>query len=244
MVWSTIQTANGTFELEADYMYSTATEEFELYCDREIWIQIVTTIFFLGQAIGALLVGQIADKFGRRPALIISELLLNVTSIISAFNQNFALFVIMRFLNGMGYAACYISVYNILFELVPEKYVILLGFGYESVFNLGNSLLALVAYFIRDWQLLQLVVSVAALPAIVIPFWVPESLRWLVTAGRFKEAKQLARRQAKMNGVQTKRFDRILDSIFYQKYQHSSIQVIIHLHSLRLFYSIALSNAS
>ena len=213
------QTENGTFEMVAEDMYSTATEEFGLYCDREIWIPIVAAVFFVGQAVGALTAGQISDNFGRRPALIVSELFLNVPALLSGFFDSFPFFVVCRFLSGAGYSACYIIVYSILFEMVPSEHVILLGLGYEAVFNLGTTLLAVAAFFIRDWRWLQLFVSVLALPSIFIPFWSPESLRWLVTSGKFKKAKQLAKRQAKANQIRSTKYDRIIDAIFYQKYQ-------------------------
>lgn len=45
-------------------------------------------------------------------------------------------------------------------EAVGIKYRIFCGFIYQIVFALGSASLGLVAYFIRDWRLLQLVISI------------------------------------------------------------------------------------
>nr|CAD7571642.1 unnamed protein product [Timema californicum] len=55
-------------------------------------------------------------------------------------------------------------------------------------FSLGHSLMAAIAYYARDWRTFQLAVS---LPSIVLlSYWwtIPESPRWLLTAGRETEA--------------------------------------------------------
>ncbi|XP_023932104.1 solute carrier family 22 member 3-like [Lingula anatina] len=68
------------------------------------------------------------------------------------------------------------------------------------VFGLGHALLALEAYFIRNWRHLALV---ANSPAVIFAlFWVlPESVRWLLAQGRHDEAKAIITRVAVVNKV-------------------------------------------
>jgi OCT family organic cation transporter-like MFS transporter 4/5 len=44
-----------------------------------------------------------------------------------------------------------------------------------------------LAYFIRDWSNLQLAFAVSSLALVSIYFLVPESPRWLLSKGRFKQ---------------------------------------------------------
>ena len=45
-------------------------------------------------------------------------------------------------------------------EAVGKKYRVVCGFIYQLIFTVGNALLGLVAYYVRDWKTLQLIVSV------------------------------------------------------------------------------------
>ena len=57
-----------------------------------------------------------------------------------------------------------------------------------------------LAYFIRDWRTLQLVFSLMSLLMILYFFLIPESPRWLLSAGRFEEAKQILQDISRKNG--------------------------------------------
>ena len=90
----------------------------------------------------------------------------------------------------------------------------LVGIAIEIPFALGEMLLGLEAYYIRDWRTLQvmrqhdvgvrtLVQAVAYLPMLALLglyFLVPESPRWLAGRGRTEEAATIARRAAAANG--------------------------------------------
>uniref|UniRef100_A0A4W6FWF5 Solute carrier family 22 member 7a n=1 Tax=Lates calcarifer TaxID=8187 RepID=A0A4W6FWF5_LATCA len=65
--------------------------------------------------------------------------------------------------------------------------------------SVGNMLLALLAYFIRDWRHLMLAVTAPCIAAIV-SWWLPESARWLLANGRAEEAQRYLVQCAKMNG--------------------------------------------
>lgn len=45
-------------------------------------------------------------------------------------------------------------------EAVGKKYRVVVGFVYQLLFTFGSVVLGLVAYYVRDWKKLQLIISV------------------------------------------------------------------------------------
>jgi len=57
-------------------------------------------------------------------------------------------------------------------EAASMKHRVLIGGLYQAIFAVGSGLLGLIAYFVRDWRMLQLVVGV---PMFTMPIvtWYP-----------------------------------------------------------------------
>ncbi|XP_036906396.1 solute carrier family 22 member 5 isoform X3 [Sturnira hondurensis] len=53
----------------------------------------------------------------------------------------------------------------------------------------------------RDWRMLLLALTVPGVLCALLWWFIPESPRWLISQGRFKEAEVIIRRAAKMNGI-------------------------------------------
>lgn len=74
--------------------------QWSLVCDRE-WIPgTITTIQMCGLLVGALVMGQLADIFGRRRLLYLAYSLLLAVSLGSAFVNSWQLFAVFRFFIG------------------------------------------------------------------------------------------------------------------------------------------------
>ncbi|XP_054518413.2 solute carrier family 22 member 12 isoform X5 [Pan troglodytes] len=67
-------------------------------------------------------------------------------------------------------------------------------------FSFGHGLTAAVAYGVRDWTLLQLVVSVPFFLCFLYSWWLAESARWLLTTGRLDWGLRELWRVAAING--------------------------------------------
>ncbi|XP_034427909.1 solute carrier family 22 member 13-like [Hippoglossus hippoglossus] len=71
----------------------------------------------------------------------------------------------------------------------------------QSAFPLGLMMISGIAYLIRDWRILQLVLFCPLVLVLGIFYWIlPESARWLLTQGKKKEAIKEICRAAKVNG--------------------------------------------
>lgn len=56
----------------------------------------------LGMLLGAITIGDFADRFGRKLGIMVSVLLIGVGGILSAVSPNYIMFLIMRLLTGAG----------------------------------------------------------------------------------------------------------------------------------------------
>lgn len=80
-------------------------------CDHAGHAPLAQAIFFVGSIVGGILLGFIADRFGRIPALILCNLLGAVAGVITAFSQEFGVFAFSRFLMGMAFDNCFTLMY-------------------------------------------------------------------------------------------------------------------------------------
>jgi len=145
---------------------------------------------FLGQLIGALVGGALAERIGRRPMIVAAVLWFGLFSIACGGAWNYESLVVLRLLQGLGLgaevpvAATYIS------ELAKAKgrgrFVLL----FELVFPIGLVAVALMGRWIVPigWQFLFFLGGVPALFAWVMMRNLPESPRWLASRGRGDEA--------------------------------------------------------
>jgi MFS transporter, putative metabolite:H+ symporter len=146
---------------------------------------------FLGQLVGALVFGWVAERFGRMPAMVWSIALFSIMSLACAAAWGFQSFLVLRFLQGIGLggelpvAATYIG------EVSKAKgrgqsilyYQVLFAFGLA-----GCGLLALWVVPHLGWQVLFLIGGIPALIVLFLRASLPESPRWLVNKGRLSEA--------------------------------------------------------
>ncbi|XP_068600526.1 organic cation/carnitine transporter 2-like [Brachionichthys hirsutus] len=186
-----------------DTYKSTIVTEFDLVCS-EGWKQPFTsTVLFLGILFGSFFVGQISDRFGRKPILIATMAAQTVFNFVEIFSPTWTVFCIFYFLNGFSHASNYVAGFVLGTELLTGNVRIMFSSLTLNIgFSVGYMLLPVSAYLLRDWKYL---LSVVSLPGFVfIPIWwlIPESPRWLLSVRRVAEAEAIVRRIARFNQVE------------------------------------------
>ena len=146
---------------------------------------------FLGQLVGALLFGWLAERHGRMTAMIWSIALFSVMSLVCAFAFDYWSLLVLRAIQGIGLggevpvAAVFIS------ELAKAKGRGRFVLFYELVFPIGLVAASLVGLWVvprLGWQYMFAIGALPGLIALLLRRLLPESPRWLAVHGRHSEA--------------------------------------------------------
>ncbi|XP_067400090.1 solute carrier family 22 member 6-A-like [Emydura macquarii macquarii] len=179
---------------------STIIAEWDLVCNFRKLRQVAQSIYMAGVLVGALVLGGLSDRFGRKAMLIWSFLQLAVMGTCTAFSPNYISYCIFRFLGGMALSGFGLSIACLIVEWIPTQFrtitIAITGF----VYTLGQILLAGLAYGIPDWRWLQMTVSLPFFLFLIYSWWFAESARWLVLSGKADTAVKVLQRVARVNG--------------------------------------------
>ncbi|MDM5430684.1 MFS transporter [Bacillus mycoides] len=148
------------------------------------WIGSINSI---GMAVGALVFGILSDKIGRKSVFIITLLLFSIGSGLTALTTTLAMFLVLRFLIGMGLGGELPVASTLVSESVEAhergKIVVLL----ESFWAGGWLIAALISYFVipkYGWEVAMVLSAVPALYALYLRWNLPDSPRFQKVAKR------------------------------------------------------------
>ncbi|XP_056910354.1 solute carrier family 22 member 6 [Takifugu flavidus] len=179
---------------------ATTISEWGLVCSLRPLKQMIQTIYMGGVLTGAIIYGGLSDRFGRRSVLIWSYLQLAILGCSAALSPTYSVYCIFRFLCGMAVSGIIINGVSLKVEWIPTKERTLVGTLTSFFFTFGQLILAGLAYWLRDWRKLQVVVCVPYFLFFAYSWWFAESARWLVLNRRSDKALKNLHRVARING--------------------------------------------
>ena len=147
--------------------------------DADIALSISLTLGF--RPVGAFIFGLLADRYGRRLPLIIDLIFFSIVEVLSGLAPNYATFLILRALFGIGMGGEWGVGASLAMEKVPPKYRGMLSGLLQEGYAAGYLLAACCYFFVFPrwgWRPMFFIGGLPALLAIYVRLHVKESEVW------------------------------------------------------------------
>lgn len=142
--------------------------------------QLTLSAWFIGSASLQLIIGPLADRFGRRPILISGLILFLLSSLICTFSTHLALFLAARFIQGTTVCFVIVAGYASIHELFTQKQAIQLLATMNSVIVLAPALGPFIGGLILQvgsWRWIFALLSLlSCIVLLALSKWMPEPL--------------------------------------------------------------------
>jgi len=161
----------------------------------------------LGTVAGSVIVGKPADMIGRRNVLFILALLYLLSALGSAMANNWVMFLIYRFLGGIGVGGSSVIAPMYIAEITPARLrgrmVAIVQVNVVSgmlIAYLSNYLIASLELGQVEWRWMFGVEAIPAFIFFLLLFFIPLSPRWLVAKGKDGQAMKVLEKCGTDNG--------------------------------------------
>jgi MFS family permease len=160
------------------------------------------SLYIAGACFGALLFGELTDRFGRKRLFMLTLAIYLVGTVLTALTFSPGWFFVFRFLTGMGIGGEYSAINSAIDELIPARHRGKVDISINGSYwlgGVGGALLSVVmlntAIFPADlgWRLSFVLGAIIGLAVLLVRRSVPESPRWLFIHGRDDEAEKIVK---------------------------------------------------
>jgi MFS family permease len=165
-------------------------------------IGLAGSMYVAGACIGALVFGQLTDRFGRKRLFLITLAFYICATLLTAFSVNVTWYFAARALTGAAIGGEYAAINSAIDELIPAKYRGRIDVAINGSFWVGAAIGALLTIPLLDptvvsasvgWRLAFGLGAILAVGVLLVRRHVPESPRWLFIHGREDEGEEIVR---------------------------------------------------
>jgi MFS family permease len=162
-------------------------------------IGMAASAYVAGAVIGALIFGDLADRFGRKKLFTVTVGFYLLATLATGFSWNFWSFVLFRALTGAGIGGEYSAINSAIQEFTPARFRGRVDLAINGSFWVGAAIGAIGSLVVLDtalvpqwlgWRLAFIIGGVLAIVVIFLRRFVPESPRWLMIHGEVEEAER------------------------------------------------------
>lgn len=178
-------------------------EDFHLTTRQQ---ELVTTMVVIGQIVGALAAGVIANAIGRKRSTVLLTAGYAVCAILGACAVSLPMLLAARLLLGVAIGIAVVVVPVYVAESAPTAVRGSLLTAYQVTILVGIILGYLVGYLLAGAHAWRWILGIAAIPAVVLlPLLMrlPDTARWYMLKGRIEDARQALSRLEPESAVET-----------------------------------------
>lgn len=161
------------------------------------WVELITTSGLVGAVTGAVFIGRLSDIVGRKKVIIAAALIFIIGAIWSGMAPDAPTLLISRFFLGIAIGISSFAVPLYIAEISPAKIRGMLVTLFQLLITIGImvSYLSDLAFALPEgapgyndcWRPMFYVGAAPALVMLIGMFFLPESPRWLISKGYYKE---------------------------------------------------------
>jgi MFS family permease len=163
-------------------------------------IGIAAAIYVAGACVGALMFGQLTDRYGRKKLFLVTLSLYLVATVATAFAFAPWYFFLCRFFTGMGIGGEYSAINSAIDELIPARNRGRVDLAINGSYWVGAAIGGLAALLLLDtaifpkdvgWRLAFGAGAILGFGILLVRRGLPESPRWLFIHGREEDAERI-----------------------------------------------------
>ena len=156
---------------------------------------VVAAASLFGILIGAVALGGLADRYGRKQMFIVEMVLFGIFTVLLTLSSSYALVVAALVGIGVALGCDYPTAHLIISESTPSRIrgrMVLRAFAFQAVGALVGTAVGFVILFenpdITAWRWMYASTLVLVVPVVIGRFFIVQSPLWLMFRGRVKEA--------------------------------------------------------
>ncbi|CAG7723791.1 unnamed protein product [Allacma fusca] len=202
---NTVVSCQYGWDYDRTYYQSTIATEFDWVCEKEDYATRAFTFSNIGNAVGGIILGHLADKIGRKPVVFICLMNTLVFGGIGLFvPRYFGLFLTTQFLSGLAYPSLITALCLIGSENCSKEYRSWV-FSLTCFFRvIGNVIFPIIAWTFGTWFEIGIISLIPAIAMLCFVWgFLPESPRWLLSVGKVERAHKVLTKIARTNGRAT-----------------------------------------
>lgn len=198
--------------LSVSFMLPSAQCDLKLSSEDKGWLN---AIIFVGMMVGGYFWGSMADKFGRRSVLMGSLTVNGLGGLVSSTSQVFWLFLIMRFISGVGVGGSIPVIFSYFTEFLPKQRRGTMISALATFWMMGNIIAAGLAWAViphpelgyfsekftyNSWRIFVAICTIPSLTSAAMFAFMPESPKFFLTMGQERKALDSLRTINRVNG--------------------------------------------
>lgn len=161
---------------------------------RSTLLGLMSAMYSLGAILSLPAVPLLSDGLGRRRAILLGSFIMVIGAILQTCSKNYAMFVVSRFILGLGIPLAIVGASSLIGELSHPKERAIMGSLFNSCYFIGSIVAAGITFGTFNmrsnwgWRIPSLLQIFPSVLQITFIYFLPESPRWLISKGRGDEA--------------------------------------------------------